>query len=83
MATFLLVSLALAQPSPVIDARPGYAARGVILQEGNDTLLLTTTPCAGDADKHLVRFKMPYVKRQTDPIECGNKSYPQFVVRQD
>ncbi len=67
---------------PVIDARPGYAARGVVLEETEETLLLTTTPCAGDAYKREVRFKKPYDKVPTTSISCGAQSYPQFIVRQ-
>lgn len=76
----LLLVLLLALP--VTNAKPGYAARGVVLEETDDTLLLTTTPCAGDAYKREVRFKKPYDKVPTTPISCGAQSYPQFIVRQ-
>jgi len=67
---------------PVVEARPGYAARGVVIEEGNGTLLMTTTPCAGDAYKREVRFRTPYDKSLASPISCGAKSYEQFIVRQ-
>jgi hypothetical protein len=83
MAAFLLLGIALAQHAvSVMEARQGYAARGVILDERNGTLLLTTTPCAREGYKSEVRFRMPYLKTPTDPIECSGRSYPQFIVRQ-
>ena len=67
---------------PVIEATPGYAARGVVLEEGNGTLLLTTTPCAGDAYKREVRFRTPYDKTSAGRISCGARAYEQSIVRQ-
>jgi hypothetical protein len=78
---FLLVFAFVVAP-PVIDAKPGYAARGVVLEEGNGSLLLTTTPCAGDAYKREVRFRAPYDKTPAGPISCGARVYQQSIVRQ-
>jgi hypothetical protein len=78
---FLLVFAFVVAP-PVTEARPGYAAKGVVLEEGNGSLLLTTTPCAGDAYKREVRFKAPYDKTPAGPISCGARTYQQSIVRQ-
>ena len=78
----LLVFAFVAAP-PVIDAKPGYAARGVVLfEEVNKTLLLTTNPCAGDAYKREVRFRFPYDKTPAGQISCGDRVYEQSIVRQ-
>ena len=69
VALFLILSLAWTLYAGVpVDARRNYAARGVILQEENGILLLTTTPCAGDAYKQVLRFSMPYQKNPANPI---------------
>ena len=83
IGALLLFSLALAvRAGTPTDVRQNYAARGVILEEKNGFLLLTTTPCAGDAYKQILRFRMPYQKTPASRINCEGKSYPQFIVRQ-
>ena len=83
IAAFLILVLALGLRAGVpADARRNYAARGVVLQEGNGILILTTTPCAGDAYKQIIRFRVPYQKTPASPITCGATSYSQFIVRQ-
>lgn len=83
IAAFVFVGFALAfAAASEVPAAVGYAARGVILYEGNGTLVLTTTPCAGDAYKQKVRFRQPYDKNPSGSISCGRQSFAQFIVRQ-
>jgi hypothetical protein len=83
LVVLLFVGFALAPPvSTQTPVAVGFGAKGVILYEGNDSLVLTTTPCAGDAYKNKLRFRNPYDKTPAGPISCGSQSFEQFVVRQ-
>ena len=61
-------------------AKPGYAASGVIVAKFDDGLAIDITPCS--EPKTILTFIMPYKDTQISEAECGNKSYPRRQVVQ-
>jgi hypothetical protein len=61
-------------------AKPGYAASGVIVVRFDDALALDITPCG--EPKTILTFIMPYTDTQISEAQCGTRTYPRRQVVQ-
>ncbi|SRR5581483_8057477 len=63
-----------------VSARKGDTAKGVVLAEEKDELLLDMTPCTGES---VMTFQQPYSKFQVGTKECSsNRVVPVYQVEQ-
>jgi len=67
---------------PPIEAKPGYAATGAVVQQDVRTLILNTTPC-DDQEKQIVIFRTPFGTKSANPIVCpSGKTLQQVTANQ-
>jgi hypothetical protein len=68
---------------PPIEARPGYVATGMVVQQNAQTLVLDTTPCERSA-KQIVIFHSPFGTKVAEPISCPDgKTFQRTTANQE
>ena len=68
---------------PPIEAKPGYIAIGMVVQQSAQTLVLDTTPCER-SEKQIVIFHSPFGTKGSEPISCPDgKTFQRITANQE